>query len=212
MKTRLDHHRTGLPARSRRPTPGHRSPLARASADSVVFKRILVPVDFTAGSDRALRLAAALALADRARVLPIHVTPPICFTADCGYGPVNRKMPDEDSLRQTRARLQRLVHRFVPAELAEEVTVRNGEPIEQIMIAAKAWKADLTIMFAHGALGGDSTRPTHTVDRLVREVRCPVLVVHAPGPSRKSQSPNRPGTPSALRASLQRQPRGKLRR
>ena len=80
------------------------------------------------------------------------------------------------------------MHRFVPAELAEEVTVRNGEPIEQIMIAAKAWKADLIIMFAHGALGGDSTRPTHTVDRLVREVRCPVLVLHAGGPSRNRQS------------------------
>ena len=161
----------------------------------MVFKRILVPVDFTAGSDRALRHAAALALVHRARVLPIHVTPPICFTMDCGYGPVNRKMPDENSLRQTRARLQRLVHRFVPAELAEEVTVRNGEPIEQIMIAANAWKADLIIMFAHGALDGDSTRPTHMVDRLVREVRCPVLVLHVQGPSRKSQSPNRPGTP-----------------
>lgn len=193
MKARLDHHRAGPPAQSRRTTPGHRSPLARASAGSVVFKRILVPVDFTAGSDRALRHAAALALAHRAHVLPIHVTPPICFTADCGYGSVSRAVPDEDSLRQTRARLQRLVHRFVPVELAEELAVRSGEPIEQIMIAAKEWRADLIIMLAHE--GGDSPPPTHAVEHVVREVRCPVLVLHAQGPSRKSQSPHRRGTP-----------------
>ena len=97
----------------------------------MVFKRILVPVDFSAGSDHALQHAAALALAYQARVLPLHVTPPICFTADCGYGPVNHAVPDANLLRQTRTRLQRLMHRFVPAELAEEVTVRSGEPIEQ---------------------------------------------------------------------------------
>jgi nucleotide-binding universal stress UspA family protein len=161
----------------------------------VVFKRILVPVDFTAGSDRALRYAAALARAHHARVLPLHVTPPICFTMDCGYGPVNRQVPDEDSLRQTRARLQRLVHRIVPAELAEDVTVRSGEPIEQIMMAATEWKADLIIMLAHDVIGGDSAPLTHTVDRLVREVRCPVLLLHPPTPSRKVQSLIQLGTP-----------------
>jgi nucleotide-binding universal stress UspA family protein len=166
--------------------PKYRSPSSRASARPVVFKRILVPVDFSVGSDRALRHAASLALAHHARVLPLHVTPPICFTVDCGYGPVNRAVPDEDSLRQTRAQLQRLVHRIVPAKLAEAVTVRSGKPIEQILMAAKEWKADLIIMLAHDALGGDSAPPTHTVDRLVREGRCPVLLLHPPTPLRKA--------------------------
>ena len=143
-----------------------------------------MPVDFSAGSDHALQHAARLAMAQRARVLPLHVTPPICFTVDCGYGPVNRQVPDEKSLRRTRVLLQRLVHRFVPAELAEEVTVRSGEPIGQIVSVAKEWKADLIVVLAHGMLGKDSTPPTHTVDRLVREVSCPVLVLHAGGPSR----------------------------
>jgi nucleotide-binding universal stress UspA family protein len=142
-------------------------------------------VDFSAGSDRALRHTAALARTHHARVLPLHVTPPICFTADCGYGPVNRQVPDKDSLRQTRARLQRLVHRIVPAELAEDVTVSNGEPIEQMVTTATEWKADLIIMLAHDALG--LPPPTHKVDRLVREVRCPVLVLHPPPASRKTR-------------------------
>lgn len=160
----------------------------RAGAGSVVFSRILVPVNFSAGSHRALRHAVSLALAHRARVLPIHVTPPVCCMVDCGYGPVNREAPDEDSLRRTRTRLQRLVHRVVPAELAEDVAVRSGEPIGQIVITAKEWKADLVVL-AHELLGKDSAPPTHMVDRLVREVRCPVLVLHARGPFRKSQSP-----------------------
>lgn len=149
---------------------------------AVAFKRILVPVDFSRGSDLALQHAASLALAHQGRVLPLHVTPPICLTVDCGYGPVNRQVPDEDSVRQTQARLQRLVHRLVPEKLAEGVIVRNGEPIGQIVSAAKEWKADLIIMLAHELPGRGSTPPTHTVDPVVRQVSCPVLVLRAQWP------------------------------
>lgn len=156
----------------------------------MIFERILVPVDFTAGSDRALRHAAALARTSRARVLPLHVTLPICFKVDCGYGPVNRQEPDQDSLRRTRARLRGLVHRIVPRKLAEDVIVQSGEPTEQIVMAAREWGADLIIMLAHEVRGKNSVPPTHTVDRLVREVRCPVLILHRTGPSRKRPSEN----------------------
>jgi nucleotide-binding universal stress UspA family protein len=160
---------------------GHRPPSSRARVRPIVFKRILVPVDFSTGSTRALRHAASLARAHHARVLPLHVTPPICFTTDCGYGPVYRQDPDEAALRRTRVQLQRLVHRIVPAELAEDVTVCSGETTEAIMMAQKKWKADLIVMLAHNALGEGSALPNHTVDRLVRDVRCPVLLLHPPG-------------------------------
>ena len=195
MKTRLNHHQPGTAPPSRRPRAKDHSSSWRAGGDAVVFKRILVPVDFTAGSDRALRHAAALGRTHRARVLPLHVTRPLCFTVDCGYGPVDRAVPDEQSLRRTRAHLQRLVHRIVAKELAEEVMVRSGEPTEQIVRAAKEWRADLIIMLAHDARGGASPPPTHTMDGLVREVRCPVLLLHPPTPSRKCRASIRPGKP-----------------
>jgi nucleotide-binding universal stress UspA family protein len=186
MKTRLK-NRLSTALRTGRTMPRLRTSSARMSPAPVGFRRILVAVDFSAGWDKALRHTAALARAHRARVLPLHITPPICFTVDCGYGPVNRQMADEHSLQQTRVRLQRLVHRFVPAKLTEDVTVRSGEPIGQIVTVAKEWKADLIVMLAHGMPGTDSTCPTHTVDRLVREVRCPVLVLHAQRPVRRSR-------------------------
>lgn len=185
MKTRLDRQLSRPALRKRSTPPVRRACAARSSTALVEFRRILVPVDFSAGSEIALRQAASLAQLHGARVLPIHITPPICFTVDCGYGPVNRRVPDEDSLRQTQARLQKLVHRIVRTELTEEVTVRSGEPIEQIVREATERKADLIIMLAHDALGGKSVPVTHTVDRLVRETRCPVLVVHAHELSRK---------------------------
>jgi nucleotide-binding universal stress UspA family protein len=153
----------------------------------VQFNRILVPVDFTPGSERALRHAAALAQAHRARVLPVHVTPAVCFTIDYGYGPVNRVEPDKQALRQTRARLESLVHRLVPAALTEAVTIRSGQPIEQILLAAREWKADLIVMLAHDSFGKASSAPTHTVDGLMRAVQCPVMLLHPPTPSRKAR-------------------------
>ncbi len=183
MKAHLDNSLFSTPRR-RRVRGKHRSSSLPAVREPVEFKRILVPVDFTAGSDRALRHAAAIGRIYHGRVLPLHVTVPICFTTDCGYGPVNREVPNAASLRRRRAQLQRLVHRIVPKELAETVIVQSGEPIEQIKIAAKEWKSDLVIMLAHNALDGASP-PKHTVDRLVREIRCPVLLLHPPTSSRK---------------------------
>lgn len=194
MKTHLKHRPSSAAPPKRRAQLVRRACPPRPDAAPGELARILVPVDFSAGSEAALRRAASRAQLHHARVLPIHVTAPICFTVDCGYGPVNRKEPDEDSLRQTRARLRKLVHRFVPAELAEEVTVCSGEPNEQIVRATAERKADLIIMLAHGALGRKSAAPTHTVDRLVRETRCPVLVVHACEPPRERLSLNRERT------------------
>src|SRR5262245_34636359 len=91
--TANDRRRTDTPPPGRNGMPGHRSYPGRARAAPVIFKRILVPVDFRAGSSRALQQA--LALAHQARILALHVTPPICINVDCGYGPVNRQVPDE---------------------------------------------------------------------------------------------------------------------
>jgi len=193
VKTSPNIRQAGRPSRVPRVKQRNPSHASRGSVAPVVFKRILVPVDFSAGSDCALRHAASLARAHQARVLPLHVTPPICFTVDCGYGPVNRAVPDGDSLRETRVRLQRLVHRIVPVKLAEEVRVCSGDPIEQILVAAKDWRADLIVMLAHVPLGSDLTPLTHTVDRLVREVHCPVLALHAPSACRKGRASNRLG-------------------
>src|SRR5262249_38967796 len=121
-------------------------------------------------------------------------TPAICFTVDCGYGPVCRAVPDEASRRERRGRLQRLVNRVVPARLAEEVTVGSGEPVEQIARAATERKADLIVVMAHDASSGDSPCLTHTVDRLLRGIRCPLLVVHAGRACRKCRACRRERT------------------
>ena len=168
------------PRKPKRHAP--RRPQARVG--SIAFQRILVPVDFTAGSDLALSHAAALARLHHARVLPLHVIPPISCTVDYGYGEVQRQFPDEASLRRRQVRLRHLLHRIMPERQPDEVIVRSGEPIEQIALAAKEWRADLIIMLAHSFAGKNSTPPTHTVDGLVREVRCPVLLLHAEGPKR----------------------------
>jgi nucleotide-binding universal stress UspA family protein len=158
--------------------PGKHLRFSKPKPGAVAYRRILVPVDFKAGSDAALRQATALALAHHARILPVHVTRPICFTMDYGYGPVNRAVPDETSLRQTGKRLDRLVHRVMPSPLASNVSVRSGEPVDEIVAAAKEWKADLIVVNAHEALGRESESGSHTLDHLIRQVGCPVLVIH----------------------------------
>ena len=179
MKTRMPENRIALAARTRRRTK--RLNRSQAPGGASGFKRILVPLDFSAGSEGALRQAATLAALHQARVLPLHVTPPICFTADCGYGPVERTLPDETALRRKTARLEKLVRRIIPKEAAAAIRVCCGQPGEQILKAAQEWRADLILLFAHDRAGLKSAAPTHTVEQLVRLACCPVLLLPPPG-------------------------------
>ena len=180
MKTPFGHRPSSFAGRSRKGVGRHQF---RSGGGTVTFKQILVPVNFTAGSERALRHAAKLAAANHAKVLPLHVTSPICFTTDCGYGPVNQELPDEALMRRCRAKLRRMAQRVFPAPLAGDIIVRSGQTIEQIVLAAKEWKIDLIIMVARDGTLGDP-QAQHTVDAVMRQVRCPVLVLHRP-PDRK---------------------------
>src|SRR5689334_44506 len=69
------------------------------------LRRILVPVDFSIESRRAIEHASMFAGLFGAQIRLLHVVQPLNVEADYGYGTVTRHVPNDRLLKQTRTRL-----------------------------------------------------------------------------------------------------------
>ena len=126
------------------------------------LQNLLVPVDFSPVALGAVRYAAALGARHRSNIVLLHVT-------------------TQGEPRQAIERAKKKLTRLCAAQgmMADRcrILVRVGVPFFEITQAASGTKADLII------LGRCLQKPTeancngHTLERVVRYARCPVLLV-----------------------------------
>jgi len=169
----------------------------------MAFTHVLVPTDFSAPANHAVRYAIEEAMLHQARVTLLHVLPPHIGT-DVYYvtgspepppqgtfdpvaGPrpgaplapeptVVRRDPDEEAL----ARLRDLM----PAAFRGtwKVEIAAGQPADAIVRVAQERDADLIVMGTHGRTGLHHVFLGSVAEKVVRLAPCPVLTVRYKGP------------------------------
>ncbi|HWI59690.1 MAG TPA: universal stress protein [Bacillota bacterium] len=147
------------------------------SAPALSFRRILVPIDFSAKSTRALKIAAAFPQGNGGNLLLVHVVGPVYDVRDYGYGPVQRRRPNEELMRHARQRLQGLGRRHLGRSREWQCMVRSGTAPRQILKAAEEFHADLVVMPTRGLSHAPPTEVGSIAERVVRHAPCPVLVL-----------------------------------
>lgn len=147
-----------------------------ADLDEPMTRRIVVGVDGSAASGRAFRWAVAQARAWRAEVEAVHAW----TIPDMGADPLAQALADPEELEvQARRELGLVVDGADDAERDAPVfrTLVRDDPVNAILEAAK--DADLLVMGSRG-LGVDGEADLGPVGaRVIREARCPVVVVPA---------------------------------
>jgi len=138
-------------------------------------KRILVPLDFSDPSKRALRLAADWAQLFGAHVYLLHVIEVTPFLS--GLEEVPLAVSEHDLAQTAKATLAGLASSELPAETKVVVLIRRGKAYDQIVTAARSLKIDLIIIATHGRTGLDKMLLGSTAERVVRYAPCPVLTV-----------------------------------
>jgi nucleotide-binding universal stress UspA family protein len=165
-------------------------------------RRILVPVDFSDSSARALRHAAKRAAEDGGSLIIIYVVP-----ADygwLGFGRNELRDLDRSLQRQAADRLRAFADENVGHNLTAELEVRVGQPAEQILAAARESQCDSIMLSTRGLTGLDRYLIGSVADRVARLAPCPVVLLR-PGkraPSREQKPPavlriKRPSKPSS---------------
>ncbi len=139
------------------------------------LKKILVPLDFSDCSRKALQYAVAFAKQFDAELVLLNVVD-LNYQAG-GYGPVDFPLI-ETQLRQSATKeLASFDETLVHGAARTARMVKSGRPVQEIVEAAKTMDADLIILSTHGYTGLKHFVMGSTAETVVRYAPCPVLVV-----------------------------------
>ena len=145
-----------------------------------MFKKILVPLDFSASSELSVRVACDLAKAHGGALILLHVHEPIMG----GDGQLLSPFP-LDEAPEFDLRLE-----AVKADLlregagAVEARCQVGPAAAEIMQLARQEAVDLIVMGTHGRTGFKHLILGSVAERVVRKAPCPVLTLRVPEPHR----------------------------
>ena len=150
------------------------SPQAMAS---ISLQRILVPVDFSALSKKALRYAGKLSQEFNAEISLLHVVEPDLPPFFDGTAIAPPTISNSASASRTNR-----MKSWISSARSAGVTrirsiIRTGLPAHQIVEAARNMDVDLIVIATHGHAGWKHFAIGSTAERVVRAAPCPVLVV-----------------------------------
>lgn len=142
----------------------------------VQIDRILCPVDQSDLARRALDYAVVLARRYEAAVRAVEVIPIGLPTLDYPPTPAAFALTAEQQQAHAAA-LDRFVEPARQHGVAVESVVRGGFIVEQLLLEAEAYGAELIVMGTHGRSGVQRLVLGSVTEKILRRAGCPVLTV-----------------------------------
>ena len=132
----------------------------------MAIERILVPVDFSPPSLRALDDAVEFSLPYEAQLIVMHVVERARF-----------KSPPAKEKEAAAAKLAQIERRLTQRGVNCRTLVRSGVPYATILDEAKKMEVNLIVISTHGRTGLAEFLIGSVAERVVRASPCPVLVI-----------------------------------
>jgi universal stress protein A len=142
---------------------------------------ILVPVDFSTHSERALELAIAIAQRFGGSIELLHVVEDPFVSGAWNAEAFTPNIPEllDQLTANARRRLEAMKTSATKDRIALAANVVTGEPSQTIVEHAKAGAFDLIVMSTHGRTGLTHLFLGSVAERVLRTAPCPVLTVRA---------------------------------
>jgi nucleotide-binding universal stress UspA family protein len=145
------------------------------------LRRILVPTDFSKGSQSALAYGAALAEKFGAELVLLHVVQDLAaFIPEAVLGAPPPLPPVEQFTAAARAALERVVGGLALPGVTVRAEVGEGPTAEVVVRFAREQAVDLIVMGTHGHTGLAHLLLGSVAEKVVRRAPCPVLTVRHP--------------------------------
>lgn len=163
---------------------------AKEPIPAKAIERILVPVDFSTHSQRALSWATELAEAYDARLQLLHIIEPIVYPSFYNLD----KADFFNWMEGIEVEVIRQLHQFLEASGGPEVPadhfVVRGRAATDIVDFALSKESDLIVMATHGLTGMKRLYLGSVCEKVVRRSTCPVFTVKAFGRSLVEVTPS----------------------
>ena len=156
---------------------GRKTATAPASAMSPLqfhIGKILVPVDFSEHSRKALRYALAFANQFDAEVTLVHIVEQMVYPGDWMYPPL--AVTDFASEKREQM-IERLRSLDAGSGVRTNHVVRLGRAWQEVVEIARESQTDMIILATHGYTGLKHVLLGSVAEKIVRHAPCPVLSV-----------------------------------
>jgi len=145
------------------------------STTEIIFRKLLVAIDFSAQTQHVLKAAVTVAECFNAEILFVHAAWPVPYNTGAEFVPAEgyainleveqARMAD---LIASEPALQQIKHRQI---------VEYASALELVESSVRGEKIDLVIAGSHGARGLERLALGSVAEAILRHVNCPVLVV-----------------------------------
>jgi universal stress protein A len=139
------------------------------------IKRILVPIDFSDCSKKALQYALPLAREHQAALTLLYVVPAAYGAGE--YGGLDYAQLEASMKEGGERELAKLAGEVALGGVPAEALVRLGSPAANIIDAARELPADLIVISTHGRTGLKHVFLGSVAEHVVQRAPCPVFVV-----------------------------------
>jgi universal stress protein A len=150
--------------------------LTAAATAPFRLKNILVPIDFSDCSRKALDYALPLAKQHGAGVTLLYVSPNPPYGGG-EYGVIDVTLIEAEMRATGEKKLTAYAENEARGTVPLETIVRSSAPAVEIVQLAKSWPADLIVISTHGNTGLKHVLLGSVAEHVVRHAPCPVLVV-----------------------------------
>ncbi len=140
------------------------------------IRKILVPTDFSPHAEEAFRVAHDLAKATGASVVVLHVSRSPAMVSD-GARPLSTPADEEKDVWD---KLRAIQPTDTSVHVEHEVVVTDRLDASHVLKMVEAAGCDLIVMGTHGITGLKHRLFGGLTEQVVREARCPVMVVKSP--------------------------------
>lgn len=141
-----------------------------------MFKKILLPLDGSPLSERAIDPAEEMAKGSGAEVLLIKVVPsPLGKAPEAGQAEASKALAE--SVSRSKAYLEKIAFRLGGKSVKSRILIPSGEPYSEILAAAHKEDVDCIVMSTHGGTALARALLGSTAERVVYTTKRPVLLV-----------------------------------
>jgi nucleotide-binding universal stress UspA family protein len=158
---------------------------AESDRKALKIKSVLVALDFSSASVKALSYAVSLAKKLNAFVHLVHVQPP-------SYASALAMFESANAIKFLQSELAGIQRKYVPSSLRQNSYLRTGGAYQEICDLAREINADLIVLATRGYTGLKRVLLGSTAERVVRFAPCPVLVVRQRKRKLRGAGPPRP--------------------
>ena len=151
-------------------------PTVESRPKVINLHRILVPIDFSDHSRKALDYAIKFAQQFDSEIELVNVVTPVIY-AEGMVLPAAMENLDQVTEEHAMSELKKLAASDAVKGLTVKTRVLLGNPYDEIVTHAKKEETDLLLITTHGRTGLQHFLLGSTAEKILRHAPCPVLVV-----------------------------------